>query len=144
MLVNLSCWTGCLDEVSYKQSSLVKNTFLITCKSCPFPVRRHIFHKRDLAFINEGSCFSQMIFSHVIESSRPSGTKQMLMRMLKACKQSLSRSKLDFFFFTFYFYFSIFTQNCSLLSCFTRTLHGDCLAFVSMIFEFLEIDKEGY
>lgn len=99
MLVNLSCWTGCLDEVSYKQSSLVKNTFLITCKSCPFPVRRHIFHKRDLAFINEGSCFSQMIFSHAIESSRPSGTKQMLMRMLKACKQSPSRSKLDFFFF---------------------------------------------
>lgn len=98
MLVNLSCWTGCLDEVSYKQSSLVKNTFLITCKSCPFPVRRHIFNERDLAFINEGSCFSQ-IFSHVIESSRPSGTKQMLMRMLKACKQSPSRSKLDFFFF---------------------------------------------
>ena len=55
--------TGYLGENPFKYSFSFKNTFLITCKNHPVSARREVFQNRDLAFKNEKSCFSGMIFS---------------------------------------------------------------------------------
>ena len=72
----------------------LKNTFLITCKNYPVPARRNVFHNRNLAFKNEESYLSGTIFPRVISLSRQRGPKWIFTCMDKACKQSLSHSKL--------------------------------------------------
>ena len=63
-------------------------------KYYPVPARRNVFQNQDLAFPNEESRFTGMMFLYVIALSRQTRPKWMFMYIHKACKDGRLCSKL--------------------------------------------------